>query len=167
MSIVSTRIQPCLWFDGKAEEAAQFYVNTFPNSRLGRMSRYPDAGREQHRQAPGSVMTVAFELDGQPFLALNGGPYFKFSEALSLMVFCETQEEIDHYWSALSEGGDPASQECGWLKDRYGLSWQITPANSLQMITSPDQAAVERYMSALMSMKKLDMAKLQAAFDGR
>lgn len=167
MSIVSTRIQPCLWFDGKAEEAAQFYINTFPNSRLGRRSRYPEAGREQHKQVPGSVMTVAFELDGHPFLALNGGPYFKFSEALSLMVLCETQEEIDHYWNALSEGGDPASQECGWLKDRYGLSWQITPASSLGMITSPDQAAVERYMSALMSMKKLDMAKLQAAFDGR
>lgn len=167
MKTVVTRIQPCLWFDSQAEEAAHYYVGIFPNSKVGAISRYPESGREQHGKTPGSVMTVAFELDRQPFLALNGGPYFKFSEALSLMVFCETQEEIDHYWSALSEGGDPASQECGWLKDRYGLSWQITPANSLKMITSPDQAAVERYMSALMSMRKLDMATLQAAFEGR
>ena len=167
MSIISTRIQPCLWFDGQAKEAAQFYVDTFPNSRLGGISLYPEAGREHHGKAPGSVMTVAFELDGQPFLALNGGPQFKFTEALSLMVLCKTQEEIDHYWHALSAGGDPDAQVCGWLKDRYGLSWQITPANSLEMITCPDRTAVERYMSAMMSMKKLDLATLQAAFEGR
>lgn len=167
MSKIATRIQPCLWFDTQAEEAAGFYVGIFPKSKLGAVSRYPEAGREHHGKTPGSVMTVAFELDGQPFLALNGGPLFKFNEALSLMVLCDTQEEIDHYWNALSQGGDPAAQQCGWLKDRYGLSWQITPAAFAEMITSADRAAMERYMAALMTMKKLDIAQLQAAFEGR
>ncbi|WP_423454994.1 VOC family protein [Ottowia sp. VDI28] len=167
MSKISTRIQPCLWFDGQAEEAAKFYVSVFPGSKLGAFSRYAEAGKDIHGKQPGSVMTVAFELDGQPFLALNGGPYFKFSEAVSLMVLCDTQEEIDHYWNALSQGGDPAAQQCGWLKDRYGLSWQITPAIFAEMITSSDRPAMERYMAALMTMKKLDIAQLQAAFEGR
>ncbi len=166
MSRIFTRIQPCLWYDTQAEEAAHFYAGIFPDSSVGQISRYPEAGREQHGKTPGSVMTVSFELDGQRFLALNGGPHFRFSEAISLMVLCDTQDEIDHYWNALSQGGDPAAQECGWLKDRYGLSWQVTPAMFAEMITSPDQAAVERYMAALMTMKKLDIAALKAAFDG-
>ena len=111
-------------------------------------------------------MSVSFEVLGQPMLALNGGPIFQFTEALSLMVLCDTQDEVDHYWNALSQGGDPAAQQCGWLKDRYGVSWQITPAVFAQWITSPDRAAVERYMSAMMTMKKLDLARLRRAFEG-
>ena len=126
-----------------------------------------ESTRASSRKPPGSVMTVSFELDGQPFLALNGGPHFRFNEALSLMVLCETQDEIDHYWNALSQDGDPAAQQCGWLKDRYGLSWQITPAVFADWITSPDRAAVERYMRAMMTMKKLDLARLRQAFEGR
>ncbi len=167
MSTISTRIQPCLWFDHQAEEAANFYVRVFPNSKLGAISYYPETGRDEHGKPPGSVMTVSFELDGQPFLALNGGSHFKLSEAISLMILCDTQEEIDHYWSALSQGGDPQAQQCGWLKDKYGLSWQVTPAIFAEMITSPDRAAMERYMAVLMKMQKLDIAQLQAAFEGR
>lgn len=161
------RIQPCLWFDTQAEEAAAFYTGIFPDSNLSAVSRYAEAGREQHGKTPGSVMSVSFELLGQPFLALNGGPHFKFTKAVSLMVLCDTQDEIDRYWSALSQGGDPAAQQCGWLKDRYGVSWQITPSMFADWISAPDRAAVERYMSAMMPMKKLDIARLQQAFDGR
>ena len=167
MARINARIQPCLWFDDQAEEAARFYVSVFPNSRLLEQASYTEAGREQHGKPPGSVMTVAFELTGQRFLALNGGPIFKFNEAVSLMVLCETQEEIDHYWGQLSQGGDPAAQQCGWLKDRYGLSWQVAPAAFADWLTHPDRAAVERYMAAMMQMKKLDIAALQRAFDGR
>lgn len=161
------RIQPCLWFDNQAEEAARVYTGIFPRSRIMPTARYTEAGKEQHGHPAGSPMAVPFELDGQPFLALNGGPLFKFSAAVSLMVLCDTQEEIDHYWNALSSGGDPAAQQCGWLKDRFGLSWQIVPAITSAMISSPDRAAVERYMAAMMPMKKLDIAQLQRAFDGR
>ena len=167
MAQLSARIQPCLWFDAQAEEAVRFYTGIFPGSRIGAVSHYPEAGREHHGKPPGSVMTVSFELLGQPMLALNGGPLFKFSEALSLMVLCETQDEIDHYWNALSHGGDPAAQQCGWLKDRYGLSWQITHTIFQQMEASTDRAAVERYMTVMMTMKKLDIARLRQAFDGR
>ncbi|WP_028605420.1 VOC family protein [Ottowia thiooxydans] len=167
MSTVSSRIQPCLWFDQQAEEAARFYVGVFRNAKLGLIAYYPEAGRDEHGKEPGSVMTVSFELDGQSFLALNGGPHFKFNEAVSLILLCDTQEEIDHYWNALSQGGDPAAQQCGWLKDKYGLSWQITPAGYEEMIVSPDRAAVERYMAAMMKMKKLEIAPLLAAFEGR
>ena len=142
-------------------------ASVFADSRIGAITHYPEAGREQHGKPPGSVMTVAFELLGQPMLALNGGPHFKFSPALSLMVLCDTQDEIDHYWHALSQGGDPAAQECGWLKDRYGLSWQITPTIFQEMEASTDRPAVERCMAALMKMKKLDIARLRQAFDGR
>mgnify|MGYP001252716507 CR=1 FL=1 len=166
MSRMRASIQPCLWFDTQAEEAARFYVSVFPGARLGAITHYPEAGREQHGKPPGSVMTVAFELLGQPMLALNGGPAFRFSLALSLMVLCETQDEVDHYWNALSQGGDPAAQQCGWLKDRYGLSWQIVPTIFQEMEASTDRAAMERYMSTLMSMKKLDVAQLRQAFEG-
>ena len=121
------RIAPCLWFDSQAEQAAAFYISVFKNSRIVNVSRYTEAGRETHQRPAGSVMTVTFELDGQPFTALNGGPVFKFNEAISLQVHCDNQKEIDYYWNALSKGGDPNAQQCGWLKDQFGLSWQVVP----------------------------------------
>src|SRR5688572_13454403 len=121
------KITPCLWFDSDAEEAANFYLGVFPNSRITQISRYGEAGREHHGKEPGTVMTVAFELDGQSFTALNGGPMFQFTEAISFQVDCDTQEEIDHFWDKLSAGGDARAQACGWLKDRFGVSWQIVP----------------------------------------
>jgi predicted 3-demethylubiquinone-9 3-methyltransferase (glyoxalase superfamily) len=154
------RITPCLWFDDQAEPAAHFYVSTFPNSRIGAVSHYGEAGFEIHHRPAGSVLTVKFELDGQSFMALNGGPVFRFTEAISLVVSCDTQEEIDHYWNRLGEGGEPKAQQCGWLKDRYGLSWQIVPSMLEQLMTGP---ASGRVMEALLKMKKLDIAALQAA----
>jgi predicted 3-demethylubiquinone-9 3-methyltransferase (glyoxalase superfamily) len=154
------RIAPCLWFDSQAEEAARFYVSVFRDSRIGSVSRYGEAGFEIHRRPAGSVMVVNFELGGQPFMALNGGPLFKFSEAISLAVFCDTQQEIDHYWTRLGEGGDPNAQQCGWLKDRYGLSWQIVPSAIEQWMSGP---ASERVMAAVLKMKKIDLAALQTA----
>src|SRR5262245_24554029 len=121
------KITPCLWFDSSAEEAARFYTSIFKNSKIGKIARYGEAGREIHGRPAGSVMTVEFEIDGQTFTALNGGPIFKFNEAISFQVMCETQDEIDSYWEKLSQGGDNAAQQCGWLKDKYGLSWQIVP----------------------------------------
>ena len=140
------RIAPCLWFDSQAEQAAAFYISVFKNSRIVNVSRYTEAGREIHQRPVGSVMTVTFELDGQPFTALNGGPVFKFNEAISLQVHCDNQKEIDYYWNALSKGGDPNAQQCGWLKDQFGLSWQVVPRllddlledhNSCLLYTSP------------------------------
>jgi predicted 3-demethylubiquinone-9 3-methyltransferase (glyoxalase superfamily) len=160
------RISPCLWFDDDAQEAAEFYVSIFKNSRIGRISRYGEAGREIHGKAPGTVLTVAFELDGQPFTALNGGPIFKFNEALSLQVHCETQEEVDHYWKRLSEGGDKEAQQCGWLKDKYGVSWQVVPTILDEMIADPDPAKSDRVMAALLQMKKLDIDTLKRAYAG-
>ena len=122
------RIVPCLWFDNQAEEAAKYYVSIFKNSKIGAISRYGEAGREVHRRPPGSVMTVEFELDGQAFTGLNGGPLFKFNEAVSFQVNCATQAEVDYYWDKLTAGGDPKAQQCGWLKDRFGVSWQVVPA---------------------------------------
>jgi predicted 3-demethylubiquinone-9 3-methyltransferase (glyoxalase superfamily) len=127
MPPVVQRITPCLWFDDQAQEAAEFYTAIFRNSRIIKIARYGEAGREAHGRPPGSVMTVAFELDGQAFTALNGGPIFKFNEAVSLQINCEAQEEVDHYWNALSKGGDDQAQQCGWLKDKFGLSWQVVP----------------------------------------
>jgi predicted 3-demethylubiquinone-9 3-methyltransferase (glyoxalase superfamily) len=161
-----SRIAPCLWFDNQGEEAAKFYTSIFKSSRIIRTSRYGEAGREIHGRAAGSVMTVEFELDGQPFTALNGGPIFQFNEAVSLQVYCETQEEIDFYWQKLSEGGDPNSQQCGWLKDRYGLSWQIVPTFLGEMASDPDRKKTDRVMTAILQMKKLDLAKLKKAFAG-
>lgn len=119
---------PCLWFDDQGEEAAKFYTAIFPNSKIVAVTHYSEAGQEVHGKKPGSVMTVEFELNGQPFTALNGGPIFKFNEAISFQIHCDTQDEIDHYWERLGAGGDPNAQQCGWLKDRYGVSWQIVPA---------------------------------------
>jgi predicted 3-demethylubiquinone-9 3-methyltransferase (glyoxalase superfamily) len=149
------KITPFLWFDDKAEEAMNFYISIFKNSRVLNVSRYGDAGPGPK----GSVMTANFQLDGQDFIALNGGPLFKFTEAISLVVHCETQQEVDDFWEKLSEGGQPG--QCGWLKDRYGLSWQIVPRVLSQLIGK------NRVMTALMQMKKLDIARLQEAYDGK
>jgi len=154
------RIMPCLWFDSDAEPAANFYVSLFPNSRIKTISRYGEAGFEVHRRPAGSVMVVIFDLDGQEFMGLNGGPVFKFTEAISLVVRCDSQNEIDHYWNALGAGGDPRAQQCGWLKDRYGLSWQIVPSIIGQLMNGPHS---DRVMAAVLKMKKLDLAAMQAA----
>lgn len=160
------RIAPCLWFDDQAEEAVAFYISIFANSRILSLSRYGEAGREFHGRPPGSVMAVAFELDGLAFTALNGGPVFRFNEAISLQVNCESQAEIDHYWDKLGAGGDAVAQQCGWLKDRYGLSWQIVPGVLPQLLSDPDTNKTQRVMSALLQMKKLDIAALQKAYAG-
>lgn len=160
------RITPCLWFADEAEEAAHYYTGIFPNSRITLVTRYSDVGTEIHGRSPGSVMTVAFELDGNGFTALNGGPMFTFNEAISLQVNCATQEEIDHYWEALSAGGDPKAQVCGWLKDRYGLSWQVVPNMMDEMFTDAESAGAKRAMATMLGMKKVDIAELQRAYDG-
>jgi predicted 3-demethylubiquinone-9 3-methyltransferase (glyoxalase superfamily) len=160
-------ITPCLWFDNQAEEAARYYTGIFKNSKIGAISRYGEAGKEVHGQKPGTAMTVAFELNGQPFTALNGGPIFKFNEAVSFQIMCETQEEVDQYWNKLSAGGDPKAQQCGWLKDKYGLSWQVVPTALAEMMSNPDKEKSGRAMEALMQMKKLDIAALQQAYEGK
>jgi predicted 3-demethylubiquinone-9 3-methyltransferase (glyoxalase superfamily) len=160
------KISPCLWFDHQAEEAASFYTSIFRNSKIGRVSRYGEAGREIHRKPPGSVMTVAFELDGQAFTALNGGPIFKFNEAISLQVNCETQEEIDYYWEKLGAGGDEKAQQCGWLKDKYGVSWQIVPTVLPEMASDPDPSKSGRVMEAMLKMKKINIDELKRAHAG-
>jgi predicted 3-demethylubiquinone-9 3-methyltransferase (glyoxalase superfamily) len=163
----SSKIVPCLWFDHQGEDAAKFYTAVFPNSRITQVARYPDTGKEVHGQEAGKVLTVAFELGGQPFTALNGGPHFKFTEAISLQILCDDQAEVDRYWNALGEGGDPAAQQCGWLKDRFGLSWQVVPRQMLEYLMSNDTAGRERAFAAMLKMKKLDIAQLQSAFEGR
>lgn len=159
------RIVPCLWFADEAEEAARFYTGIFRNSRITRITRYSTAGFETHGRPAGSVMTVAFELDGQPFTALNGGPAFTFNEAVSLQVMCATQDEIDYFWKKLSDGGDPNAQQCGWLKDRYGLSWQVIPENVDQLFEDEQSPGAQRAMEAMLPMKKIDMAALRRAHD--
>jgi predicted 3-demethylubiquinone-9 3-methyltransferase (glyoxalase superfamily) len=161
------KILPCLWFDDQAEQAAAFYCGIFPNSRITRVTRYGEAGFEFHGRAPGTAMTVAFELDGQAFTALNGGPLFTFSEAISLQIICATQAEIDHYWNQLGQGGAPEAQQCGWLKDRYGLSWQVVPETLLEMLQAQDKTAVARATEAMLRMRRLDIAALQRAFSGK
>ncbi|HEV3272586.1 MAG TPA: VOC family protein [Candidatus Methylacidiphilales bacterium] len=159
-------ITPCLWFDGQAEEAAKFYTAIFKNSKITTVSRYGEAGKEIHGREPGSVMVVAFDLNGHPFTALNGGPHFKFNEAVSFQIECATQEEVDYYWEKLSDGGDPKAQQCGWLKDKFGLSWQVVPKNLPELIDHPDTAKSQRAFQAMLKMKKLDIAALQRAFAG-
>jgi predicted 3-demethylubiquinone-9 3-methyltransferase (glyoxalase superfamily) len=158
------RIGPCLWFDDRAEEAARFYTGIFKKSKIRKISRYGEAGQDVHRRPPGSVMTVEFELDGQPFTALNGGPVFQFNEAISFVVTCKDQEEVDYYWDKLSEGGDPEAQQCGWLKDQYGVSWQVVPALLTEMVGDPNSDKSQRAMAAMMQMKKIDVATLERAF---
>jgi predicted 3-demethylubiquinone-9 3-methyltransferase (glyoxalase superfamily) len=155
---------PCLWFDSNAEAAVNFYTSIFKNSKIGNVSRYGEAGYEIHRMPAGTVLTMEFELDGRPFTALNGGPIFKFTEAVSFQVHCDTQEEVDYYWDKLSAGGDPQAQQCGWLKDKFGLSWQIVPTILGKMLGDKDAAKAGRVMNALMPMKKLDIQKLQQAY---
>jgi predicted 3-demethylubiquinone-9 3-methyltransferase (glyoxalase superfamily) len=157
------KITPCLWFDDRAEEAAKFYTAIFPNSKILNISLYGEAGQEVHGKPPGSVMTVAFELAGQTFTALNGGPIFKFNEAISLQVDCETQEEVDNYWQKLSEGGDEKAQQCGWLKDKYGVSWQIVPRVLTEMLGDANTGKSQRVMTAMLKMKKIDISELKQA----
>jgi len=159
-------IAPCLWFDSQAEEAARFYTSVFKDSKIVAISRYPAAGQEIHGQAAGTVMTVAFELNGQSFTALNGGPAFKFNEAVSFQIECDTQEEVDYFWERLGEGGDPRAQQCGWVKDKFGLSWQVVPKVLVELVTDPDPAKSQRAFQAMLQMKKLDIAALQRAYAG-
>ena len=163
---LTQRFTPCLWFDDQAEEAARFYTGIFRNSRITAVTRYSDAGFEQHQRPAGSVMVVAFVLDGQTFTALNGGPVFTFNEAVSLQVNCANQEEIDYYWEKLGAGGDPKAQQCGWLKDRYGVSWQVGPADMAEMFVDETSPQTKRAMEAMLKMKKIDIAELQRAYDG-
>jgi predicted 3-demethylubiquinone-9 3-methyltransferase (glyoxalase superfamily) len=165
MKVAARKITPCLWFDTQAEEAAQFYVSIFKNSKINAISRYPKAGQEIHGKPPGSVMTVAFEIDGQVFVALNGGPQFKFNEAVSFQINCETQEEIDHFWNKLTENGQEGP--CGWLKDRYGVSWQVVPAVLPEMLMDPDAEKAARVTKAFMQMRKFDVAALKRAHAGQ
>lgn len=160
------KISPFLWFDSEAEEAANLYTSVFRNSRITDVTRYGKEGQEIHGREPGSVMTVAFELDGQSFTALNGGPMFKFSEAISFQVSCDSQEEVDHFWDNLTKGGDPSAQQCGWLKDRFGLSWQIVPKRLPQLLALPDREKSGRVMNAMLAMKKIDIAELERAAEG-
>ncbi|PMU11960.1 MULTISPECIES: VOC family protein [unclassified Pseudomonas] len=160
------KLTPCLWFDDQAEEAAKFYCAIFDHSKISAITHYSKAGQEIHGRPEGSVMTVSFELDGQSFTGLNGGPLFKFNEAVSFQVNCHTQEEVDHFWGRLSAGGPVETQQCGWLKDKFGVSWQIVPVALTDMMKDPDTAKSQRAMTALLQMKKLDIAALQRAFDG-
>jgi len=158
----ANKIVPCLWFDSEAEEAARFYTGVFPDSRITDISNYSQA---VHDKPAGSVLTVSFELAGQAFVALNGGPFFKFNEAVSLQIMCDSADEVDHFWSRLGEGGPPEAQQCGWLKDRFGLSWQVVPRRFMAMMTDPDKAKVARVFAAMMKMKKLDLPALERAFN--
>lgn len=157
------KITPCLWFDDQAEEAAKFYVSIFKNSKVKSITRYGEAGAQASRRPKGSVMTVTFEIEGQEFVALNGGPLFKFTEAISLMVKCETQNEIDDMWEKLSAGGEGGP--CGWLKDKYGLSWQIVTPGIDEMLNDKDANKSERVMAAVLTMGKIDLARLKQAYE--
>ncbi|MEO8386242.1 MAG: VOC family protein [Betaproteobacteria bacterium] len=163
---VIQKIAPCLWFDDQAEEAANYYVSIFKNAKIANISRYSEVGHEIHGRPAGSVLTVAFELDGQNFTALNGGPLFKFNEAISFQINCETQEEVDYYWERLGDGGDEKAQQCGWLKDKYGVSWQVVPMVLPMMISDQDSEKSKRAMAAMLKMKKLNIEELQRAYAG-
>ncbi len=160
------KITPCLWFDNQAEEAARFYSAIFENSKIVSITRYGAAGYEVHGIPAGTVMTVAFELNGQAFTALNGGPMFKFNEAISFQVNCDTQEEVDYYWDKLSTGGDEKAQQCGWLKDKYGVSWQVVPTVLPQMLSHSPSEKSERVMKSMLKMKKIDIEELKRAYEG-
>jgi predicted 3-demethylubiquinone-9 3-methyltransferase (glyoxalase superfamily) len=157
------KITPFLWFDSQAEEAAKFYTSIFRNSKIGHVARYDEAGAKASGRPKDSAMTVAFQLDGQDFVALNGGPHFKFTEAVSFVVNCQTQEEVDHYWEKLSADGDEKAQQCGWLKDRYGLSWQIVPVVLFELLQDKNPKKSESVMRAMLQMKKLDIKTLKQA----
>jgi predicted 3-demethylubiquinone-9 3-methyltransferase (glyoxalase superfamily) len=161
------KITPMFWFDRQAEEAARYYTSLFPNSSIGRVSYYGKEGFEVHHMPAGTVLTIEFQLDGQKFTALNGGPLFKFNESISFIVNCDTQEELDFYWDKLTEGGDKNAQQCGWLKDKFGVSWQVVPSILPSLLQGKDAAGSQRTMAALMKMKKLDIKTLQEAYDDK
>jgi Uncharacterized protein conserved in bacteria len=165
--ISSQKISPNLWFDDQAEEAVQFYTSVFRDARIGRVTRYTKDGVEYHQKKEGSVMTIEFIIEGQEFVALNGGPLFEFNESVSFIVNCESQEEVDYYWERLTEGGDEKAQVCGWLKDKFGVSWQVVPTVLNDMILDPDPEKVSRVLQVMFKMKKLDIAPLKAAYEGR
>jgi predicted 3-demethylubiquinone-9 3-methyltransferase (glyoxalase superfamily) len=156
------KITPFLWFDTQAEEAAKFYTSVFKNSKINKVTRYEDAGPNRNEK----VQVVQFELDGQPFIAMNAGPYFKFNEAISFAIECKSQAEVDEYWSKLTSGGGQEST-CGWLKDKYGLSWQVTPTALIEMMNDPDRAKAGRAMGAMLKMKKIDIAEVKRAVEGK
>ena len=159
------KITPCLWFDNQAEEAANFYTSIFKNSKIGNISRYGKEGYEIHGREAGTVLTVDFEIEGQRFTGFNAGPVFKFNEAISFVVQCKTQKEVNHYWEKLSEGGDERAQQCGWLKDKYGVSWQIVPTILGEMLQDKDPGKSDRVMKSLLQMKKLDIEELKRAYE--
>jgi predicted 3-demethylubiquinone-9 3-methyltransferase (glyoxalase superfamily) len=161
------KISNHLWFAHEAEEAAEYYTAIFKNSSIDRIARYGKAGFDQHKMPDGSVMTVEFTIEGQQFIALNGGPIFKFNESISFMINCDTQEEIDYYWEGLKAGGPENAQHCGWLKDKFGVSWQVAPVQLSDMMVSEDIEKKERAIAAMMNMKKLDLKQLQKAFNGK
>jgi predicted 3-demethylubiquinone-9 3-methyltransferase (glyoxalase superfamily) len=166
MPIAEQKITPCLWFDSEAEDAAKFYCSIFENSKIEQVSRYVDAGQEIHGKKAGSVMVVAFNLEGQKFVALNGGPQFKFDEAVSFQISCRTQKEVDYFWSKLTaEGGKEGP--CGWLKDKFGLSWQVVPTSLIDMMLDKDASKVARVTNAFLKMKKFDIEALKRTFDGK
>lgn len=160
------KISTTLWFDNQAEEAALFYTSIFKNSSIGKISRFGKEGFEFHGKPEGSVMTVEFDIEGMSFVALNGGPIFKFTEAISFTIDCKTQEEVDYYWEKLGEGGDPQYQQCGWLKDKYGVSWQIVPEALGRLMSDPDVEKAKRASQAMFTMKKFDIKALEGAFNG-
>jgi predicted 3-demethylubiquinone-9 3-methyltransferase (glyoxalase superfamily) len=159
------KITPFLWFDTQAEDAVNFYVSIFRNSKIRSIARYDEEAAKASGRPKGSVMTVAFELNGQEFVALNGGPLFKFTEAISFVVNCETQEEVDHFWEKLSAGGQEV--QCGWLKDRFGVSWQVVPTVLVEMLQDKDPLKARRVMGAMLKMKKIDVEALKRAYEGR
>lgn len=165
-TITSHKLTSCLWFENQAEEAAKFYISVFKDGKISRIAHYTEEGFEVHGMPAGSVMTVEFEIGGQSFLGLNGGPHFKFNEAVSFVINCQSQEEVNYYWNKLSEGGDAKAQICGWLKDKYGLSWQVVPTILNDMMLDPDKNKANRAMAAMLKMKKLDIKVLEEAYEG-
>jgi len=158
------KISPCLWFDDNAEDAVKFYASIFKDSKIGNVTRFGKEGYEIHKKKEGSVMTIDFKIEGQKFLALNGGPIFKFNEAISFQIYCDTQEEIDYYWDKLTEDGDKNAQVCGWLKDKSGVSWQVVPVALIKMLEDKDSRKTERVMKAMLQMQKLDIDALRKAY---
>ncbi len=167
MEINAQKITPCLWFDDRAEEAARFYTSVFRDSKIKRIAHYGKEGYEIHGMPEGTVMIVEFEIEGQTFTALNGGPLFKFNEAISFQVNCETQEELDYYWGRLSEGGDEKAQQCGWLKDKYSVSWQIIPKVMAELLNDSHSEKSQRAMKAMLQMKKIDIETIRRAYEGQ
>ncbi len=166
MALNPLKLTTCLWFDGQAEEAAEFYTSIFANSSITHVQRYTDAGKETHGHEAGTVMVVQFDLDGHRFVGLNGGPQYVFSPAVSFQIDCADQDEVDYYWGKLGEGGDPGKQQCGWVTDKFGISWQVVPTKLKELLANEDKAGAGRATEAMMQMKKLDVEGLETAFRG-